>query len=149
MKVSDLFLAAKKDKNIRSVIVSSREEHGVHRDYIRICIDAKIKYTDRTEVVSVETDTEVNIKNFHKGSDVASVFFHLSLYSENFVRTFLDAIKKDSEVYFVVVAFNDCDSYKELGITSHQLYARVDNKEYFLSSYTGRQNTASPVQLKH
>jgi hypothetical protein len=149
MKVSDIFLTAKKDRNLRTVVVISREENGVQRNYIRLCIDAKIKYTDKTELVFVETDTEINVNNYYNGTTVGTVCFHLSLYNDNYVKTFIDAIKKDSEVYFKAICFNDCDSYKELGITSHQLYARVDNKEYFLSSYTGKNNSASPIQLKY
>ena len=155
MKVSTDFLTAKKDKNITAIVVISRTEtDGIHRTYIRLCLDVPVKYTEKKEMVFVETPTEIKIDNY-SGSylssmktkvDISTICFHLPIYNENYVKTFLMQIKKDSEVTFKIVAFNSSDMLNELSLVSHQLYGTIDGKEYFLNSYVGHNNTASPVQ---
>jgi hypothetical protein len=151
MKVSTEFLAAKKDKNIRSLIVVKRSENNDIKTYMRLCLDVPVKYTDRKEFVSIETETEIKVNNYsalenNTKSSVEMICFHCDVYNENFVTTFLKAIRKDSEINFRVTAYNGCDAWKEVGFVSHQLYGIVDNNEYFLSSYVGRGNSESPVQ---
>ena len=147
MKISNDFLLAKKDKNVQTLIV--KQFKG--RQYIYLCIDTPIKYTDKKEMVYVESDSNFTIENFsgyyNNGVKlpIENICFHLSMYNDNFVRCFLNAIKKDSEVSFKVTAYNDSDNLRAVNWNSHQLYGFIDNKEYFLSCYSGPNNSASPI----
>jgi hypothetical protein len=153
MQVLPEFFAAKKDKNVSSLIIKREKTNGEMRDFMYLCIDTPIKYTEKTELVFVETNINLRVNNYSKlgtinlrKSDVSLICFHLSVYNENFVTNFLKSIKKDSIVSFKVVAYNGCDAWDEVGYVSHQLYGSIDGREYFLSSYVGKDNTASPVQ---
>ncbi len=148
MKVSTEFLTAKKDKFLRSIVV--RQLNG--RQYMYLCIDTPIKYTDKTEPVYIETDTKFTIENFsgyynngHK-KQIENICFWLTPYNQNYVTCFLNAIKKDSEVSFRITAYNDSDNLRAVNWHSHQIYGIIDNKEYFLNSYSGPDNSAAPVR---
>lgn len=150
MKVNNEFLTAKKDKAVQSLLVRQDD----NKQYMYLCIDAKIPYTDKKETVFIETNTELRIENYSGSYSelktdrkvINAICFHCTIYGENFVQTFLKAIKKDSDVSFKVVAYNSTDSYIRLGIVAHQLYGYIDNKEYFLSCFVGLDNTGSPVK---
>lgn len=161
MKLSNEFLTAKKDKNVRSLIVAKTDKYGQDRTYMYLCIDAPIPYTDKKELVFVETDTDIRIENYSAHSwfndnggkvKINKICFHCDCYRNgdieqgNYVANFLRSIKKDSDLSFKVVAYNSCDTYNELKVVAHQLYGYIDNKEYFLSSFVGYNNTASPIQ---
>jgi hypothetical protein len=145
MQTSNEFLSAKKDKNVRSLIIKLNQD----RQYMYLCIDTPIRYTDNKETVYIESDTTIRIDNysssFGKKIDIKKICFHLSVWNDNFVRCFINAIKKDSNVFFKVVAFNQSENINSINWVSHQLYGIIDNKEYFLSDYTGANNSASPI----
>lgn len=160
MKVNDKFLKAIKDKDLRNLIVASRPYYGEgyngeHRVYMYLCIDETSKYSDKTETVFVNTDTEIKVDNYSgwcgngERLEVETICFHCdigSLRGQGHVQTFLNAIKKDSEVSFRVVAYNGCDYFNEKQLVHHSLYGYIGEKCYFLSNYVGEGNTAAPVQ---
>ncbi len=154
MKVSEEFLQAKKDKNVSSFIVFQRMEGDVKRTYMRLCIDVKSKYLSNSTTAFVETDTEIKTDNYSYGSygnktEVSKICFHTNLYKfynwPCHIRTFLNAIKKDSDVKFHVVAFNSNQNVEGVKWTNHRIVGTIDNKHYLLADYTGPQNLASPV----
>jgi hypothetical protein len=153
MQVSEQFLKAKRDKNLRDLIVAKRD----NRTFMYLCIDTPKKYTDDKVTQFIETDTTFNITNY---SNVISgtgkyegetnvICFHLNNISFNgisHVQTFLNAIKKDSDVSFRIVAYNGCEYYKESNLVSHQLYGIIDGNRYLLENFVGKDNSASPVR---
>lgn len=160
MKVTDEFLLGKKDKGLNSMLLISRKDDGhEHRTFIRLCIDVRIKFTDRKESVFVECDTTVEVTNYstyktyEDGTDThypkkstSNICFHNSIYGDSHVTTFLNNIKKDSEVSFKVIAYNNTDMLRRHDMVSHTLYGYIDNKCYMLDKYVGSDNSASPVQ---
>ena len=161
MKVSNEFLVAKKDKGLNSLLVISRtdSDSNVHRTFLRLCIDVKIKFTDRRESVFVECDTKVDVTNYstyktyEDGNETHNpkrstdkICFHNSIYGDSHITTFLNNIRKDSEVSFKVIAYNSSEFLNRNNMVSHSLYGYIDNKCYLLDKYTGADNSASPVQ---
>lgn len=159
MKVNELFLKAIKDKGLRTLIVASRPYHGngyngEHRIYMYLCIEEKSKYSDKQVTVYVDTDTEIKVDNYsgyfsEQQLEVSTMCWNCStqtMRGEGHVQTFLNAIKKDSEVHFRVIAYNGCDYFREKQLVHHQLYGYIGEKCYFLSDYVGAGNTAAPVQ---
>lgn len=158
MKVNELFLKAKKDKRIRAMLVVDRiekDEEGKNesrKKYIRLCLDIKSPYDFTSHMSFVETDTEVRYEDYSGHSLIRqspnySTVFHTSMYGhDNHIFTFLSHIKKDSEVSFKVVAFNSCESWKNVGFVHHSLYGIINDKYYLLEEYTGQNNIASPIQ---
>ena len=155
--INPVFFDARKDKKLNSFLVIQRAEKLEIRDpmqltYMRLCIYEKEKYSNKENLVFIETDTEIRIENYsHHGNlserSISVICFQISVYREDcHIRTFLNAIKKESDVKFRVVAFNGCDYHREKQLVSHQLYGIVDNRSYLLSSYTGADNSASPVR---
>lgn len=147
MKIeSELFFKAKKDKNLNAFILIDRPGDP---SLIRLCIHERSKYNNETNYNFIEVPTEIKIDNYaghDKDKAIKKICFHESIYNDNHIKTFLDAIKKTSDVLFKVVAFNSCDAWKAVNFVSHQLYGIVDNKTYFLSTYIGNDNSASPIQ---
>jgi hypothetical protein len=145
MKVSSEFLALKKHKQLRAFLVQRKNENT----YIRLCIEEVSKINNHVNTVFIETQTTVQINNCSYGlREVKNFSFHESIYNFNgdgHINTFLNAIKKDSEVSFYIVAFNGCNVWNEAGLVSHTLYGLIDNKKYLLSNYVGKDNTASPL----
>ncbi len=83
MKVSEEFLAAKKDKNVSAFLIIQRMEGEVKRTYMRLCIDVPNKYGSPTTAF-VETDTEIKIDNYSYGTynqktEVSKICFHTSI----------------------------------------------------------------------
>jgi hypothetical protein len=153
MQVSEQFLKAKRDKNARALVVVKRKD----RLFMYLCFELTDKYTDAITHQFIETDTTFRITNYSTGipdtvereGKTDFICFHLPITGidgPNHVRTFLNAIKKDSDVYFRIVAYNGCDYYKELGLVSHQLYGIVDNNRYLLDNYVGKDGHMSPVR---
>lgn len=142
MKVIETFFKAKKDKNLRAVLVIQRDS----KTFIRLCIDVKNKYTNSVESVFIETDTKISVENYQPNKQVSEICFHMSNYNYNSIQVFLNAIKKDSEVSFKVIANNTCETWSECNLVSHSLYGIVDEKIFFLSQYVGKDNLASPVR---
>ena len=143
MKVTEEFLKAKKDKNLNSMLIMQNSR----RSYIRLCIDEKSKYSERTETIFIETDTKISIDNYNRqGFEISKICFHISHYNYSPIKTFLDAIKKDSEVSFKIIAFNGSNLLNEVNFTSHKLYGIIDNKIFLLDIFTGLNNLASPIQ---
>tara|TARA_R110000868_G_scaffold45465_1_gene151004 strand:- start:3828 stop:4256 length:429 start_codon:yes stop_codon:yes gene_type:complete len=142
MKTSIEFQKAKKDKGLNSMLIM--QVNGL--SFIRLCIDEKSKYSDRVETAFIETETEIRVENYKQSFDIGKICFHLSHYNYSPVKTFLDAIKKDSEVSFKVIAFNGSNLLNEVNFVSHKLYGIIDEKIYLLDIFTGLNNLASPIQ---
>lgn len=142
MKVSNEFLAAKKDKNLKAMLVMRQNNNT----FIRICIEEKSKYSDRTEMAFIETETTFSIDNYKNDYAINKICFHLSHYNYSPVKTFLDSIKKESEVSFKIIAFNSSNLLDEVNFVSHKLYGIIDNKIFLLDIFTGLNNLASPIQ---
>lgn len=153
MKVSAQFLKARKAKGLTALIVKREisDATGTVRDYMYLCIDEKSVLTDDVRGIYIETDTEININNFRNGIDKAKlrVCFNIPIWNNtgltDHAQTFLNAIKKDSEVSFYVVAYNGNDYWDANNMVSHQLYGVIDGKKYLLDFFTGAENSASPV----
>ena len=142
MKTSEQFLKAKKDKNLNSMLIMRVSG----KSFIRLCINEKSKYTEMEQTVFIETDTKISIDNYNPSREIGNICFHLSHYNYSPVKTFLDSIKKDSEVSFKVIAFNGSNLLKEVNFVSHKIYGVIDEKIFLLDIYTGLNNLASPVQ---
>lgn len=163
MKVNEQFLLAKKDKNRSALIVTQRMYEGKLRQYMYMCVEERSKYTMDSTTTYVDTDTEIVFDNYYRFMDgepctkeekekaVSFIGFYLcaSTWTDNHINTFLNAIKKESDVKFKVVAYNTSDVTKAAGIVCHQLYGIVDGRSYFLSAYAGADNSASPVQSRN
>jgi len=150
MKVNEQFLKARKAKGLTALLVIDREEGEQKRAYIRICLDVRIPFTDKKETVFVETDTKIvydNYSSYDQGVQIpiTKTCFHISVYGSTYITTFLNAITKDSEVRFKVIAYSNCTNWKKVGFVSHRLYGYINDKEYFLDQYVGPDNLASPV----
>lgn len=158
---NESFLKAKRDKQLNSMLVIQREENRPSFEggravytYIRLCLNVKIKFSDKRELVFVETPTEIKIENYSgygnsaEKKEIKNICFHCDVWNfsqPNHIQTFLNAITAKSDVSFRLVAYNGNDYYKETGQVAHQLYGIIDNKQYFLSYYVGKPNTAAPV----
>ena len=142
MKVTELFLKAKKDKGLKAMLVIQRNS----QTFIRLCIDVRNKYTESVESIFIETDTQISVDNYQPNKEINEICFHMSNYNYNSIQVFLNAIKKESEVSFKVIANNTCETWKECNLVSHSLYGIVDEKVFFLSQYVGKDNLASPVR---
>lgn len=145
MKVSNEFIQAKKDKGLCAMLVIKRTNEA---PIIRLCIDEKSKYSDRIETAFIETETTISIDNYalHKGVEIGKICFHLYAFNFSPVHTFLNAIKKDSEISFKVIAYNASGNLDAVNFVSHKLYGIIDSKIFLLDIYTGPNNTASPIQ---
>ncbi len=165
MKANEDFLKAKRSGEVRNFVVADREERQsrycddiVRKKHIYLCIDERSRFDrSKVETVFVETDTDIRIENY-SGSWIKNeqskrpagyICFMVSVHDNNYGRTFLNAITKDAEVSFKVVAFNGSDFTNRTGLVSHQLYGYINDREYFLQSYIGADNSASPVQDKN
>ena len=157
MKIeSPMFFKAKKDKGLSAFLVIRRIEKDTDtepRTYIRLCIDQRSKYTDDRSRIFIEANTMIHLDNYSvRTADGAqhpinTICFYESVYGyENHIRTFLCAIKKESDVSFKVLAFNNSDFDRDNNLVSHQLYGIIDNKHYLLSHYKGLDNLASPIR---
>lgn len=142
MLVNEQFLRAKGSKEVTDLYIVSRDG----RNYMRLRLEERSKYYESKKVNSfVEADTEIEIDNYSRilgrQFDIGSIFFCCSLnyLTPCHVRTFLDAIKKNTEVKFIVVAYEYCDHYKEnnLNLVNHILYGLVNDKCYLLSNFVG------------
>lgn len=153
MIVTEQFFKAKKDKDINSLIVCLRD----NRTYMYLCIRQPQKYDLGVDNIFVETDTKFKINNCsplisktgeYSGKTDYIVFYldYMALNGDSHVKTFLDTIKKDSDVSFYIVAYNGCDTYNALNLVSHQLYGLVNGNRYLLQDYVGKDNSASPVR---
>ena len=141
MKVTEQFLKAKKDKGLNSMLVMQLNGYC----FIRLCIDEKNKYSDNKKTIFIETETKISIDKYRNDYNVNKVCFHMSNYNYSPIKTFLDSIKKDSEVSFKIIAFNSTNLLDELNLVSHKLYGIIDTKIYLLDIYTGKDNLASPI----
>lgn len=141
MKVSNEFMIAKKDKNLQAMLIMKRDNNT----FIRLCIDEKSKYTNEVNTVFIETDTSFSIDNYKPNIEINKICFHLSNYNYSPVKTFLDSIKKDSDVSFKIIANNNSKNWDEVNFINHKLFGIVDNKIFLLDSYTGLNNLCSPI----
>jgi hypothetical protein len=157
MKVNELFLKARKDKQLRSMLVIDRidkDDDGkeARRKYIRLCLDIKSPYDFTSHMSFVETDTEIRYEDYSGQSLIRqspnyNTVFHNSIYGySNHISTFLNHINKDSDVSFKVVAFNSCEAWKKVDFVHHSLYGIINDRYYLLNEYTGQNNLASPIQ---
>lgn len=146
MKVTEEFLQAKKDKKLTAFMVV--QLRPLSDPLIRLWVDSK--YSGGASQ-PIDCPTEIRLESFGgKEKNIKSISFHESVYPtlrDNHITTFLKAINKNSDVRFRVLAFNSCDAHQNVGFESHQLYGIINERVYFLASYTGPQNTASPVQI--
>jgi hypothetical protein len=147
MKTSIEFQTAKKSKELRSILVMQQDG----KQFVRLCLNEKSKYNNDTTHVFVETPTQIFIQNYSCGtrdtSKITKICFHFWVYehTQNHINTFLNSIKKESELHFRVIAYNSSDNWDEAGFVNHKLYAIVDNKEFLLGEFTGKDNSASPI----
>lgn len=159
MKANEIFIKAIKDKGLNAFLVIDRKEKNTdgeyeRKQYMRLCIDLKNPYdVYRRDTTFVETPASIRYEDYTDGTkikdmDSLSVVFHDSIYHHNdcHIKTFLNDIKKDSEIYFLVRINNNSDMNRKLNITCHQLFGYIGKRCYFLESYTGQQNLGSPIQ---
>lgn len=153
MIVNETFFKAKKDKDLHALVVAHRLDKGIERTYMYLCIDERSKYdSNKKETIFVETDTTLRINNCsthvdgNRSGKTNYIAFHCSIYGDSHIQTFLNAIKKNSDVSFYIVAYNGCDNDTEHKIVRHQLYGDIDGSRYLLENYVGPNNTASPVK---
>jgi hypothetical protein len=163
MKTSDFFLKAKTDKELTAMLIVDRFEFTdntltdqIRKKYIRLCLDVKNKYNNESEMIFVECDTDIYYEDYSgkytiknsENNNTLKTCFHCSIYKyhANHINTFLKAIKKESDVKFKVICFNNSQFYNDNDLVCHQLFGIIDDKFYFLDSYVGRSNLASPVQ---
>lgn len=143
MKTTQEFFQAKKDKNLNSMLVMMHN----NRKFIRLCIEEKSKYTETSQTIFIECDTEISIDNYKNSSfQINKICFHLPHYNYSPIKTFLDSIKQNSEVSFKIIAFNSSNLLNEVNFVSHKLYGIIDKKIFLLDIYTGLNNLASPIQ---
>jgi hypothetical protein len=153
MKVTPEFLTAKNSKELSCMCISKFSRNNENKEIMYLCLNVKIPYTDKKELVFVETDAKIEIENYSGFGDSSKTIpinaFHFNcaayLTTPNFIVNFLNQIKKDSEIRFKIVAYNSSNMLISLNLVSHQLYGYINDKEYFLNSYTGLNNSASPV----
>ena len=151
MKVSDQFLAAKKDKCLSAFLVISRTDSGTttHRSYLRLCLDVRVKYSNDRETIFVECDAEISVTNYSPAENRKSnsnICFHMTNYGDRQMYSFLKAIKKDSDVRFEVIAYNNSNLLTENNMVSHKLIGKINDDEYLLDFYTGSDTINSPVK---
>lgn len=149
MQVSTEFLKAARDKRLNGFLVIDRPNEG---KFMRLCIDAKLPYSDKTEMVFVECPTDILIDNFRSNTkQVTEVCFHTFFsryHRSNYVETFLNSIKKTSDVGFRVVAFNQSDWADRNNVVCHKLIGQIGKKSYLLAEFHGSDNSASPVKWR-
>ena len=144
----ELLKKARKDKQLNSVLfIYSKNE-----SFMRICVHEKSKYGTGTEQVFIEIPVIFKLDgyskdfNLNKLENLRIICFHESVYGYSHVLTILNAIKKDSKIICQVVAFNGCSIDEGKDIVRHKATILIDNNAYLFSSYTGANNTASPIQ---
>jgi hypothetical protein len=140
------FLKARKDKKLSAFLVINRPEES---QIMRLCIDVKLPYSTKTEMVFIECPTDVFVDNYSNDKKVTQVCFHTffsRLANSNYVETFLNAIKKDSDISFRVVAFNSSEWSERNNVVCHKLIGRINNSSYLLAEYVGSDNSASPIK---
>ena len=68
MKTNEVFLKAKKDRNLRNMLIIDRidEVTNSRRQLIRLCVDLKKKYSSDLipETEFIECDTEIRYENY-------------------------------------------------------------------------------------
>lgn len=145
------FFNAKSDPALNAFML--RRVEG--RDYMELCLNIKLRYSDKTETVWVKADTKIVVDNYSpvlNNEDIKSICFHESVYQLSIngghIKTFLRAIKKTSDVHFRVVAYNSCDMIKKVGFVRHDLHGIIDGNTYMLSQYVGLDNSSSPVNQR-
>jgi len=141
MKTNEVFLKAKKDRNLRNMLIIDRidEVTNSRRQLIRLCVDLKKKYSSDLipETEFIECDTEIRYENYSymdngvKRENFNTCFFTDCAYYPH-VHTFLNDIKKDSDISFKIVAFNNNDNFRNANFVHHTLYGIIDNKRYYL-----------------
>jgi hypothetical protein len=153
MKTNDLFLKAKNDKNLSSMLVSDYVDHNnIRKQTIQLSIPIKKKYgNDHFDDEYIYTDTDITYEDYSTGHKISQAkengrlkFSDLVWYRPH-LFTFLKAIKKDSDVRFKVIAFNSCENWLKVDFVSHQLYGIIDDNYYLLDTYVGYDNSASPI----
>ena len=107
------------------IFVFSEERFKIHKNN---CSRPQIDVSDATIVFS----QSVNNYNNHFKSIVS----------------ILNKSKKDAS--FEIILFNDCDLYRNLDITSHEMYLNLfDSKDrlerHLVEKFVGKQNGASPL----
>lgn len=155
MKISNpAFLVAKKSKDITLFTVSKkkRSTYGINEEWdsvMRITISHKQKFTQIIESINIETAIEASIVNysFDPHCEILEICFTRYVQeNECHIRTFLNALNKDSELFFKVIAFSTTESVREKGLVGHDLYGIINGKSYFLESFVGADNYLSPVK---
>lgn len=158
MKVSETFLKAKKDKDLRHFVFRmDTNKDGTKRAYMRLCLDKARPYGENTfkESIFVETDTDISFENYRSSKvptdSIREVVFMESARTydnqKNHINTFLAAINKNTDVRFRVRAFNQSSNLTAIGWVRHELYAILDDKrEYLIGFYVNEDNLAAAVQ---
>jgi len=107
---------------------------------IRTECPVKLRVTNYSSFMSL-TDNKVIDK-----SRITRIYFGDSLWGDlNHIKTFFKAIKKDSDVWFEAIIFNNNDNWAKADFTNHKLYGYIGDNRYLLESYVGPNNMASPV----
>jgi len=158
MKISNpLFFKARNDRKLEAMLVIRRPENNEDgllciRSYFRLCIHRREKYSNEKHDPFLEVDTDIRLDNFSSSymiskRIISNILFHCVIYGEgSHIRTFLLAIRKESDVSFRLVAFNGSNFWNEHQAVSHQLYGVIDGREYFLAFYVGADGATSPVR---
>lgn len=150
MKTNELFLLASRDKQSAALLVSKSNDGKMTAT---IVVNVKNKYDNNTEMKWIPTDTEIRVENYSNSSggkyrEVTHLHFNESIWHIGpcKVETFLSRIKKDSEVYFRVIAYNGSQWSNSKGIVRHELYGIINNCDaYLLSVFVGDDNEYTPV----
>jgi hypothetical protein len=148
MKANEKVLKVIKHKGLRAFVLIRHD--GI--DKFRLCVDVKSDLDENyKDSIHVECETDIRIENYNSECRdvIENISFHESLYFEmNHIRTFLSKIGKETDIRFKVIAYNSCDVWKDAGLVSHSMYGILNNKDvYLLSTYVGKDNTASPVKF--
>jgi hypothetical protein len=154
MKTNEVFLRAKSAKELRNLLIMDfKDDNGQRRKIIRLCLDMKRPYNLDTETIFIETETDIFYDDYShehiinvNGDNLKTCFFTDSSYYAH-IHTFLKAIKKETDVKFKIVAFNNNDNYRQANFVCHSLYGILNDKDYYLlTTYFGPDNLAAPIR---
>ena len=139
MKLSNEVLKAKKDKNLRSIVIQDRNDKQV----LRLCIEQRNKYNNESNMIYVECETDIKYSAYNR--DISECSFILEMFN-NHIRTFLRKIGKNSNVSFVARIGNLNQYIEEKQLQRYELFGKIGKDTYLLSETVMPQNTASPIK---
>ena len=127
------------ERKIAELTLTVEEELYGQPTSIRVSCEISLRITNYSSFMNDGRET-INHDR------ISRIYFGDSTYGDvNHIKTFLKAIKKDSEVWFEAIIFNGNENLENAGFTNHKLYGCIGNNRYLLDSYVGPNNLASPV----